>query len=172
MDRSVFNFHSYMLECATRLKDIGHTDASPKFFKVNTIIGLEELLNNIGIANYPALVIQTSIRGRIGDENRSNNFLDNPFYTWYIITKPLQQDFSAEQLRQAKNNAKAIGFKILAKMRHDRIRQLNGLHFMRFLSVPYQEVGPLGVGSYGVMFNFEVPDSNQLPHNEDDWLAE
>ena len=74
-----FNFHDYMLDCATRLKTLGHTSSNPRFFKVNTIIGLEELLNNIGVANYPALVIQASTRGSVGDEARSNNFLDNPF---------------------------------------------------------------------------------------------
>lgn len=172
MSRTTFDFNAYMLDCATRLKDLQHTDVSPHFFRVNTIIGLEELLNNIGVAEYPALVIQTSVRGRIGDEARSNNFIDSPFYTFYIIGAPLGTGFDAETLRLEKNKTKAIGFKILAKMRHDRLRQLNGLHFMKFLSVPYQEVGPLGAGSYGTMFNFEVSDSNMLPHVEADWLAE
>ena len=172
MNNEIFNFHNYMLDCATRLKDLGHTQSNPRFFKVNTIIGLEELLNNIGVADYPALIIQNSTRGHIGDEARSNNFLDNPFYTFYIITAPMQTDFSLDDLRLAKEQAKSIGFKILAKMRHDRYRQLNGLHFMKFLNVPYLEVGPLGVGSYGIMFNFEVPHSHQLPHNPNDWTNE
>ena len=158
-----------MLDCAVRLKELQHTETNPCFFKVNTIIGLEELLNNIGVAHYPALIIQTSVRGRIGDETRSNNFLDNPFYTFFVIGAPLHGNFDADQLRLDKEKTKAIGFKILAKMRHDRYRQLHGLHFMKFLSVPYQEVGPMGAGSYGVMFSFEVPHSNQLPHNPHDW---
>ena len=172
MNTTQFNFNTYMLDCATRLKDLQHSDTNPRFFRVNTVMGLEELLNNIGVANYPALVIQTSVRGHIGDEARSNNFINSPFYTFYIIGAPLGTGFDAEALRLSKEETKAIGFKILAKMRHDRYRQQNGLHFMKFLSIPYQEVGPLGAGSFGVMFNFEVPESNQLPHNLEDWYDE
>ena len=74
MERVQFNFYEYMLDCATRLKDIAHTESEPHFFKVNTIIGLEELLNNANLAQYPALIIQTSVRGQIGDEARANIF--------------------------------------------------------------------------------------------------
>lgn len=146
-----------MLDCATRLKDIGHTDNEKHFFKANTILGVEELINNIGEANYPALVVEITTEGSIGDESRSNNFIDLPNYTFYVLGAPLQQNFGMDEIHISKQQAKSIGLKILGKMRHDRRRQLYGLHFMNFLSVNYQEVGPLGAGSYGVMFSFRFP---------------
>lgn len=172
MIKETYNHNTYMLDCATRLKALGHTTEKPRFFRANTIIGVEELLNSIGIANYPALVILTSIKGRIGDEARSNNFLDHPFYSAFVIDKPMQTGYTPEQMHDSKQLCKSIMLKIMGKMRSDRQKQSKGLHFMKLLSVPYQEVGPLGAGSYGVMFNFEVTRHDGLPHNTDDWLPE
>ena len=167
-----FNFYEYMLDCSVRLKELAHTDENPCFFQAGSVAGLQELINNIGVAAYPAHVILDNVKGHVGDKNRSNNFIDNPFYTGFIITAPLQGNAGENTIRQAKQEAKEILFKILGKMRHDRYRGLNGLNFMNFLSVPYQEVGPLGAGSYGVMYNIEVPHDHRLPYNESDWIQE
>lgn len=163
-----FNFHTYMLDCATRLKSIGHTSFSPRFFRANSVLAVEELLNNIGVANYPAIIILDSMRGRVGDEAHSGSFIDNPFYTFFVIGNPAQGD--PDLASESKLQAKQIGFQILARMRRDRQQQREGLNFMKFASVPYQEIGPIGAGSYGVMFNFEVPNCNVLTYTAADWL--
>lgn len=168
MNTVQFDFNAYMLDCATRLKDIGHTASAPKFFHANSVIGLDELLNNISIAQYPALVVLNLSEGRVGDSNRSNNYLDIPVYTAFVLGAPLHTS-DPETIRLEKQKCKNIMFKILGKIRHDKVRQLNGLQFVNMLNIPYQEVGPLGAGSYGTMVNIEVTYHNGLPYNDNDW---
>jgi hypothetical protein len=167
-----FNFHAYMLDCATRLKELQHSQSNPRYFEANTVADMQELLNNIGVAKYPAIVTLSSIKGRVGDEKTGNNYLDHPFHTGFIITSPMQGSTDAETIRLAKIEAKSILFKIIAKMRHDRRRALFGLNFLNLTSIPYQEIGPLGAGSYGVMFNFENTQPVALEHNTNDWIPE
>lgn len=167
-----FNFHAYMLDCATRLIELQHSQTNPRYFEANTVADMQELLNNIGVAKYPAIVTLSSIKGRVGDENMGNNYIDHPFHTGFIITSPMQGSTDAATIRLAKIEAKNILLKIIAKMRNDRRRALYGLNFLNLTSIPYQEVGPLGVGSYGVMFNIENTQPVALEHKSTDWLSE
>lgn len=167
-----FNFYQYMLDVSTRLKDIGHTEDEPHFFEAQTQPGMQDMVLNLPGVSYPAHVILDTFKGRIGDENRSNNYLDNPFYTGFIITAPVQGMPTDDFIRAQKEQAKTILMKILAKMKIDRRMGKHGLNYMKFLSIPYQGIGPIGAGSYGIMYSIEVPHDHRLPYNENDWIPE
>jgi len=158
-----------MLDCATRLKTIGHTDYVHRFFRCSGIAGLEELLNQQTDITGRVLVIHNNEEGSVGDMVHSDNFLDSPYYVFYVLEKVENyNDFDSEEL--AKQNCKTDGFKILSRMIREKRLGLNGLDFLDFTSVPYQNVGPVGVNFHGVMFSFTVTDGdNRLVYDINDW---
>jgi hypothetical protein len=166
----MFNFKTYMLDCATHLKDIGHDDTTKRFFRCSGIAGLEELLNQQTDVNGRVLVIHNNEEGSVGDISRADSFLDSPYYVFYVLEKVEDyNDFDAEEL--AKQNCKAAGFKILSRMIREKRLGQNGLSFLDFTSIPYQNVGPIGVNFHGVMFSFTVTDiDNKLVYSSEDWV--
>lgn len=165
----MFNFLAYMLDCATRLKAIGHDDYTKRFFRCSGIAGLEELLNSITDVSGRVLVVHNNQEGSVGDQVHSDNFLDSPYYVFYVLERVADyNDFDAEEL--AKENCKTTGFKILARMIREKRLGLNGLSFLDFSSIPYQNVGPVGINFHGVMFSFTVTYGNdKLIYNTNDW---
>lgn len=162
-----FDFIPYMLDCATRLKAIRHTEENPRFFRVSGLAGLEEYLQRLSEAQYPCLLVHDNQDGNVGDTSTSDNFLDNPYYAFYVVTRP--EFGNADESETAKKLCKSIGFKILARMKRDKRNQVNGLAFLRFSSIPYQTIGPIGDQAVGVMFSFTVTDQASLVYNDADW---
>lgn len=164
-----FNFITYMRDCATRLKAIGHTEQTPKFFRISSLAQLDELLSMISDIGYPALLIHDNMDGAIGDRSTSNNYLDIPNYTFYVVEHVSLNDHDAKQ--QVITNCKNIGLKILAKMKHDKLDLNQGLTFLQFDNIPYQTIGPIGDNCHGVMFTISVPNQAQITYNADDWTT-
>lgn len=160
---------AYMLDCATRLKDIAHTEDTPKFFRVSGLAGMEEYLQQLNEAQYPALMVHDNTDGAIGDPNRSSNYLDNPYYVFYVIDRP--EYGNADQSEAVKKKCKVIGKKILAKMLRDKTRGLKGLDFLDFSNIPYQTIGPIGDQAVGVMFSFSVREDANIIYDGNDWEA-
>ena len=165
-----FDFIGYMRDCAVRLTDIRHDELQPRFFRISGISQLEELLSSLPQAHTPALLVENNTDGRVGDANRSDNFLDIPYHVFYVILKASINDHDA--IQQAKRESKRIGFKILGRMLHDRRHYAHGLVMLNFDSIAYQSVGPLGDHCYGTMFSFTVSNGADLGYHEADWLPE
>ena len=165
-----FDFISYMRDCAVRLKDIQHTNETPRFFRISGISQLEELLANLPDASSPALMVENNIEGRFSDPGPSDNFLDTPYYTFYVIGKVSFNDF--DEIEQVKKNTKEIAEKIVARMLKDRRNYRNGLVMLRFDNVPYQNIGPIGDQCYGTMISFTVINTSNSRYNASDWLPE
>lgn len=163
-----FDFIAYMLDCATRLKAIGHTGANPRFFRVSGLSGLEEYMQKLNEAQYPAMIVHDNQEGAVGDRQFSDNFMDIPYFVFYIVSRP--EYGNADASEAAKKTCKAIGFKIIAKMLRDKRRGLNGLSFLNIDNIPYQTIGPIGDQAVGVMFSFTVSDQTDLLYNAADWL--
>jgi len=162
-----FNFKEYMLDCATRLKDVGHTEDQLKFFRVSSIGHLDEVLSNLSNIEFPALLIQDNMEGNLGDHNTSNNYIDTPYYVFYIIKHVGHENH--DQREEAKKECKTIGFKMLSKMVNDKRNLIHGLTFLQFVNIPYQTIGPIGDNCFGVMFSFSVSDNANLVYNANDW---
>lgn len=166
----MFDFISYMRNCAINLKDIGHTDDAPKFFRISGLIQLEEVLGNLSEITFPALLVHDNAEGTIGDRNISDNYLDTPYYIFYVVKHAAYGKY--EDQEKAKADCKKIGLKILAKMLRDKKRGNNGLTFLQYSNIPYQSIGPIGDNCYGVMFSFSVSDSATLIYSVNDWESD
>jgi hypothetical protein len=146
-----------------------HDDYTKRFFRCSGIAGLEELLNELTDITGRMLVVHNNQEGSVGDISRADNFLDSPYYVFYVLEKVENyNDFDAEEL--AKANCKAAGFKILSRMIREKRLAQNGLTFLDFSSIPYQNVGPVGLNFHGVMFSFTVTDGDsRLVYDTNDW---
>lgn len=165
-----FDFIAYMRDCAIRLRDILHTPETPRFFRISGLSQLEELLSSLPEAHFPALLVENNADGRMADPARSDNYVDIPYYVFYVLDKAPFGDF--DRIEQVKASTKRTGQKIFARMLHDRANYANGLVMLRFDQVPYQSVGPLGDGCYGTMFSFSVVNPAPLKHDALDWLED
>jgi hypothetical protein len=163
----MFNFITYMRDCAEKLNSIGHTEETPRFFRISGLLQLDELLGNISNISFPALLVHDNTEGLIADRSVSDNYLDSPYLVFYVIQHVPYADYDAQQ--EAKADCKTIGLKILARMLRDKKHGLHGLTFMQFNNIPYQNIGPIGDNCHGVMFSFSVPDTANLIYNADDW---
>ena len=122
-----FNFITYMQTVAEQLKDIRHSSDKPKLFRVSNITQLEELLQNLSDAQFPALIVNSSPEGIIGDFSHSDNILDHPTYLFYIVDKTTFGDIDSQV--DAKANCKAIVLKILSKLINDKRKQKKRVSF-------------------------------------------
>lgn len=163
----MFDFITYMRDCATRLKDIGHTEETPKFFRISGLAQLDEVLGNLSDMGFPALLVHDNTEGIIADRATSDNYLDSPYYVFYVVEHVEYGNY--EKQEEAKETCKAIGLKILARMLRDKKRGNLGLTFLQFSNIPYQSIGPVGDNCHGVMFSFSVADTANLIYDTNDW---
>lgn len=164
-----FEFKTYMLECAVKLKEIRHSEEKKKFFRISGLGHLDELLSNLSKAQFPALVIEENHDGTIGDRSISNNYMDTPYFVFYVVDHAPFDDHDARE--RIKLECKKTGLKILSRMLRHKIRGERGLMFLQFQSIPYQTIGPIGDNCYGTMFSFTVSDTANVVFNPDDWDA-
>ena len=164
-----FDFISYMEnEIAKKLKDINHSEEARRFFRISGIAGLEEYIAELPEVDGVSLMVVENPEGRISD-NQGDNFTDTPSYEFYIATK---YEFNNHTARvAAKEQCKAVGQKILARMLRDSRLRLHGLTLMQFTDIPYFPIGPFGDQAIAVYFRFDVNQYSGLVYNENDWQA-
>lgn len=162
-----FEFINYMADCAVKLKDIAHSDDAQKFFRISGIAELDELLTNLSKAQFPALLAEENHTGAIADRSTSNNYLDSPYYTFYVVKHAPFEDHDTREA--AKLQTKQIGLKIIARILRHKLRGEQGLTFVQFGNIPYQSIGPIGDNCYGCMFSITVPDVADVFYNAEDW---
>lgn len=162
-----FEFKTYMLDTAVKLKAIGHTDNHPKFFRVSGIGQLDELLSSLSKAQFPALIVEENHDGVLADRAPSDNYLDTPYFVFYVVQHAAFEDHDAREA--AKLNCKQLGFKIIGRMLRHKRRALFGLTFLNFRNINYQTIGPIGDNCYGTMFSFTVTDTADIAYIADDW---
>lgn len=161
----MYNHKTYMLDCAIRLKAIGHTAEAPKFFRYSSLGHLDEMLSNLKKMEFPALGIPDNQDGSIG--NSHDNTVDTPQYDFCIVKHVDLEDHDAREA--AKAECKAIGFKIIARLRYDARKLHHGLTFLSFSNIPYQTIGPIGDNCFGVLFSIHVADNANLVFVTEDW---
>jgi hypothetical protein len=162
-----FNFVTYMRTCAENLAEVRHSDFNQAFFRVSGIGQLDEMLGNLSKIKFPAILVHDNTEGTFADRNTSNNYLDTPYFVFYVVQHVKHGDYNAAQ--EAKENCKAIGKKILARMLRDKRKSRHGLLFLDFRNIPYTAIGPIGDNCYGTMFSFTVSENATLTMNSGDW---
>lgn len=172
-----FNYTAYMLDIAIRLLDIAHVEGDESlrhYFRISSLTNIEELLQCINTAAYPALIVEDMRIGRYID-NSSEDLLDNQSYS-FIICKPVTLTDYAERETVIKE-CEAIYKKIISRMLRDRKNDYKqgtiktGLRNFDANSIYYQTVGPIGDNCIGIMVSFSMlnPLAQDLVYNAKDW---
>lgn len=157
------DYSDYFEAIATKLKDVAHTKDAPKFARFN----IEEILAGMAHGldpSTPCLLLE-SFEGRLSEEG--DNVMDTQDAAFLIIQHAALEDFKAQN--GIIDRAKQIGFKVVAKMRHDaRLRQ--GLEHLDRNSIGYEKVGPIFGTCFGYRFTFSFFNPVSLKLNPADWL--
>ena len=167
-----FDLISYMEDVAKTHRSIGHTLASPKFFRCTGIGNVEELLQNMSSAQGTIIMADINLGGTIFGETES--FSDQPAFTYYVIKQASFSDL--EEQSMIKQECKTLGLAILAKLKYDRYQDnfnsgVNGLKALDLTRIPYDTIGPIANHWYGCMFTFRLnvkaSDSGMVYNAED-----
>jgi len=162
-----FDAVTYFRTAATKLLDIEHSEEEQHFFRIRSLAGMDELLNTLGTASFPALLVHDTIDGAIGDFANTDSFMDEPQIIFYVLNKADITDQSS--VDTAIRGAHAIGNKIIAMMLKHKHQDKHGLQFLDVGNIPYQSVGPIGDYCYGMMYIISVTEHIELIVDTDDW---
>jgi hypothetical protein len=156
-------YSNYFEALATQLRDVAHTPEAPKFCRFN----IEEILAGLAhglVLDTPGLLLE-SFEGRLSEDG--DNVMDNQDGAFLILKACELEDFSAQNA--IIDEAKRIGLKVIAKLRHDALRNQGLQHFDRN-SVGYEKVGPVFGNCYGYRFTFSFFNPISLRVDPADWL--
>jgi hypothetical protein len=155
-------YSAYFEGLATKLRDVAHTPDNPKFCRFN----IEEILANLahGLDTETPCLLLESFEGRLSEEG--DNVMDTQDGAFLIVKACETEDFAAANL--IIDEAKRIGFKVIAKLRHDA-RAGEGLQHFDRNSVGYEKVGPIFGNCYGYRFTFSFFNPISLRVNPADW---
>jgi hypothetical protein len=159
MEPQVFDFAAYTLDVATRLKEIRHSEASRHYIEVDSLDGLGSMSLSGAKDHPPFLVAVTNT-----DEVNSSEATKRCFYTLIVLDK------GSDDVKRkiAKDNCKAIGRKIKAKLKHDQSENLNGLHDLDIESISISSLPAMGE-YVGVMMSFYVGEADVEEYDVGDW---
>lgn len=172
------DFITYMRNVAVNLKDIGHIEDDEEnmhFFRCTSLAQMDELLQNMSVVKFPALIVHDTLEGSLFD-NGGAGYLDGENYFFYVVNHVAVNDFDAQE--QAIKDCKSIMKKIIGKMRHDRINDFkiinNPLTNMKYLetnSFNYFSVGPIGDNCFGVYVSFTISEPDGIIYTANDWIS-
>lgn len=151
-----FDFASYIKDCATRLKEVSHSEKHDHYFEVSSFDSLT--IPTTVKASSPFVVAINSV-----DCSTPSDVMDENFYTFVVLVKG--GDVKSNKI--AANTAKLIAKKIKAKMIFDQSEN-NCLYGLKKESINIQSIAMVGDHA-GVMCSFFVVQENEVSYNEDDW---
>ena len=172
-----FDYVSYMEMLATQLKELQHVpDQNRHFFKTASLVSLDELLQGLNQAEFPALCIVDSPEGKFTDRD-SSNLLDLQYYYFFVLVKADIDD--AGSRNTAISRSSDIAKKILSKMFRDKQNEYRniwaepcyGLAHLNRDSISYRAVGPIADNCYGLWCSFTVLTNTEIKFDASDWVA-
>jgi hypothetical protein len=171
----IFDLTTYMQDVAERHEDIKHTSSEKHFFQIAGMGHLNQFMDQINQASSPALCVDVNPDGQI-ISSLENNSVDVPTYRFLVLYHALPGNYA--DIKSAKEQAKALGFKILAKLSFDKHQAEyneadNGLLYLD-LNFQYQNIGPVAQSWYGCMFTFRLQQSaidEGMVYNADEYAT-
>lgn len=171
----IFNFITYMQSIAENLLALGHSSSTKHFFRVSGISGLEEILQNLSTAEYPALCVVDNPEGRMSSDNKVG-VIDRQYYYFFVITPAKTED--AVSRHEAIDDCLSISKQIVSKMLYDYMNEnrvfgnITGLMRLQTDSFSYKSVGPLGDNCHGVWISFSVINESGIRYDTTQWKPE
>lgn len=168
----MFDFITYMQALAESHKELSHSAANKCFFRVSGIAQMEELLQNLSVAKFPALIVEDMPEGRYIDAV-SDNVIDRRYFSFYVLHTAKIED--ADDRSGAIAYCKEIVNSLISKMFRDfknanvDFSDASGLRTLERNSISYRAVGPVGDNCVGIWVSFTVIDKTGVVYKETDW---
>jgi len=171
-----FNFLPYMETVAKELLAVGHlVNGKKRFFRVGGISSLEELLQGISKADFPAVCAVDQPEGRLLDRDSSNPLMLNYHY-FFVLQHAASLDAGSRS--SAILECSGIAGKILSRMFRDKLAECRdpftlptGLSGLNRDSVTMKSVGPIADNCFGVWVSFTVISESGITFNQEDWAG-
>jgi hypothetical protein len=175
----MFDFITYMRDVATRHVLIQHVEddeTERHFFRVSSLSNMDELLQCISTAKFPAIIAEDFRMGRYID-NDSENLMDQQNHTFMVIA-PVSIE-NADDREAVIKSTELIAKNIFSKMFRDKrndhkLTEKTGLRNLDRASIYYQTVGPLGDNCFGIMISFNMLQqlAKEVVYDDGDWLSD
>jgi hypothetical protein len=168
----IFDFITYMQSIAENLLALGHSATTKHFFRVSGISGLEEILQNLSTAEFPALCVVDNPEGRMASDNRAG-VIDRQYYYFFVIKPSKTED--ADSRHEAIADSLTISKQIVSKILNDYMNEnrvfgnATGLMRLQTDSFSYKSVGPLGDNCHGVWISFAVINESGIRYDTSQW---
>jgi hypothetical protein len=168
-----YNHIDYMKSVAEKLKEIGHTDQKPHFYRISGLLMLEEFLDKItSVDSGFHLLAEEDLTGQLSGVD---NPLDNENYLFFIV-KHVDLNDHANRVK-IKRDCKNIAKKIIARIRKHwhaanaaiEINDTYGLRNFNTENIFYQTIGPIGDNCYGIEVRFSIIEKAGTIYNINDW---
>ncbi|MEH0153741.1 hypothetical protein V6R21_06305 [Limibacter armeniacum] len=160
------DFSDYMLDVATRLKDIGHTPKTPRFAR-NT-----DELKNLANGDMDAsnLILFLDAYNVQFNHNNDDYNVSNKTLTFYLLKGCEKNDFDQEE--QIYADCEIVLMKIFSKMQQEKWEGGNLMRFFDLNNTTYSPVGPEVHNAFGleVQMRFTNGVNADLVYDEADWL--
>ena len=170
-----FNYADYMQLLATANKLLKHDPEGEKhFYKVSSLINLDELLQGLNNAEFPALCLVDSPEGRLVDRD-SSNLLDTQYFYFFVLQKADIDDASSR--KAAIDHSKLIIKQLLSRMFRDKAAEQRnpmvvpcyGIKNLNRDSVSYKTVGPVADNCYGMWCSFTLTNYAGINYDASNW---
>lgn len=160
---------TYMEAIAKNLKEIGHNANSRRFYRVSSIVALDELAQKTRTIRGPLLVAEDTRQGRYLD-GTSDNVVDRQSYSYMLLDLAAQDKI--DRRMQVVSQMASLQGKIAGLMfRHKTLGQ-HGLRDLEMGSFAYQSVGPLLDGLNGLLVSFTILNGTTAKYNASDWTLQ
>lgn len=161
-----FDFIPYMKNVAETLKELKHSNAEPHFHRASSMVSMEEFLTKMQETTGFQLIAIAQESGKYIDR-KSDNLLDQPYYSFYVMTVAEHGDFDARQ--EAISDCKRVAKKILSKLFRDQTNRTHGLNYLDRGSITYNQAGPFAHNWFGMNYNFTLISASDIRYNGFDW---
>lgn len=162
------NFYKdYFANIARTLKDIAHSDIDKRFYYLDNTESPEPIVSALkNEISSPALVLD-QFTDHISSL-QSDNY--QQFLTGGFAILVLSNPGNLSSTREAKNTARNIALKILARMRQDAFEgPLSEEYVFQELEFSGEDIGPIGGRYYGWHYEFKWRSPVDLCLNPEDW---
>lgn len=170
-----FNYVDYMQMLATANKLLHHDPEGEKhFYRVSGLINLDELLQGLNAAAFPALFVVDSPEGRLVDRD-SSNLLDTQYFYFFVLQKADIDDAASRET--AISDSKTIIKQLLSRMFRDKTAEQRnplvvpayGIKNLNRDSISYKTVGPIGDSCYGMWCSFTLINYAGISYSAAEW---
>ena len=167
-----FDIVAFMENAARCRNSVKHTDTEKHFFRISGLQAMDEVLQSMGEARFPAILVEDELDGQFIDNN-SDNVLDMRNFIFYVEkqVRSVDMDDREDIIRECNVICRHILSLMFRYKSEEGKKNLNdsGLRYLDRSSVSYFTIGPVGDNCFGIACGFQILDTPDVRFDESAW---